>query len=389
LDLAVNRTLKRDRWCALASEIGAPLRECDRLPGDIDGMLDFVRSAKGLMLPHECFLLAPQLVDAITECVAAGRPLLVKVNPNSLDRLNPFLGRYGLEGTLLAVHDEAAKSHSRLIELKRQQSPGAFHPHPLLDGVNRLVIQQANALRYSGSAIPILALPLERLLIVDLATDFPAEWTSPELSCLVLSPVAQNGGVLALSCGFIHDPYVGPTGIDFPGITVADNEVLALNILNWLAGHRLEPSGAAATAFDLVDRIERSLVEFAVNGLKSAFEDWWTNGIPLPIRNKCAQRREEEGNKIPKVAYLDLLDVREILEKNWRLFEKKLAAVGWGGGKKSPLSWFDELNDIRRSVMHPVRRHFVPNLVGQTTLSKLSDLLNRIQRLGVGSAMVH
>src|SRR5207247_7706251 len=124
----------------------------------------------------------------------------------------------------------------------------------------------------------------------------------------------DNGGVLAISCRFTHDAYTGPTGVDFPGITAADNEVLASNILKWLAGHRLHSPTIAATAFNLVDSIERTLVQFAVNGLKSGLKDWWTEGIPLPIRSKCAQRCEEEGNKIPKVAYLDLLDVKTILE---------------------------------------------------------------------------
>jgi hypothetical protein len=274
--------------------------------------------------------------------------------------------------------------------MRRRQSPDAFHPHAFLEGVDNLLIAQPYAIRYAGNAIPILTLPLERFFIVDSSTDFPAEWTSPELSCLALSPIGGNGGVLAIAGRFIHDRYVGPTGVDFPGITAGDNEVLASNILKWLAGHRLQTSTVAATAFNLVDSIERSLVDFAVQGIKNAFtKDWWTDGIPLPIRNKCAQRCEEEGNKIPKVAYLDLLDVKTILEKNWQLFEKDLAAVGWTGGKGAALSWFGELNDIRKSVMHPVRRHFVPNLVDHPTVLKLSGWLRQVQLLGVRSGTVH
>jgi len=387
LDLVMNQSLRGNRWCALASEIGTPFREYDG-PANVASMIDFVRGATGLVLPDISFLAVPELLDNLRECVAAGRPLLVRVDPNSLDDLNPFLGFYGLEGTQLGVHDLAA-AHPRLIEIMRSETPSAFHPHPLLDGVDELVIQQPNVIRFSGNATPILALPAgKNIELVDQTTDFPADWTSPELSCLVLSPIGNNGGVLALSCGLTHDPYVGPTGVQFPGISAGNNETLAKNILNWLAGKLLNPVPLAVTAFDLVDHIERCLVEFVFKRLKGECGDDWWNAIPLAIRKKCAERCEEEGNKMPKVAYLDLLDVHAILEKNWRSFGEDLAAVGWVGGKQSALSWFFDLNTVRKSVMHPVRRHFVPSLVDDTTVSKLTEWLSRVQRLGLGSGAV-
>lgn len=388
LDLVVNHSIQGERWRTLATEIGAPFREYDGPVGNIDGIESFIRNATGLVLPSENFLLTPQLFKAITERVDDGVPLLLWVDPNSLEQLNVFLRRYGLEGTRFAVHDDAGISHSRITELNREQSHSAFYPHPLLEGVDNLVIQQPNVIYYGGRAIPIITLPLRRFRVVDMRTDFSANWTSPELSCLVLSPIVDNGGVLAISCGFTHDPYLGPTGVEFPGISAADNEVLALNILKWLTGSRLHSETTAANAFTLVDSIERSLVEFAVERLKGALNDWWTDGIPLPVRNKCAQRREEEGNKIPKWAYLDLLDVRTIFEKNWKVFERDLAAVGWSGGKGAALSWFVELNEIRRNVMHPIRRHFVSSLVDHSTISKLKTLLDRVSLLGVRNGHV-
>jgi hypothetical protein len=51
-----------------------------------------------------------------------------------------------------------------------------------------------------------------------------------------LSEVAGGGGVLALACGFYHDPYQSPFGTVFPGITGADNSLFAANILRWLGG---------------------------------------------------------------------------------------------------------------------------------------------------------
>ncbi len=186
----------------------------------------------------------------------------------------------------------------------------------------------------------------------------------------------------------IHDSYSGVTGIEWPGIAAADNGILASNILTWLAGQSSDPT-LAAKAFNLVDRIERSLVDFVVQRLKGELKDWWTDGIPLPIRKKCAERAEEEGNKIVKAAYLDLLDVKTILEKNWRLFENDLALVGWAGGKASALAWMIDLNDIRKNVMHPVRRHFVRSLVDHSTVSKLTTWWTQVQRLRIRSSGIH
>jgi hypothetical protein len=43
--------------------------------------------------------------------------------------------------------------------------------------------------------------------------------------------------------------------------------------------------------------------------------------------------RQEEGNLLPKQAYLDILDVKSTIEKNWKLFDKQLHDVWWTSGK--------------------------------------------------------
>jgi len=342
-------------------------------------IIDFIRNASGMVLPYENFLVSPELVSAIKDRVSNGVPLLVWISPNSVETLNPFLIAYGFEATKLAIHSDAG-TDSRIVTLTRKESPDTFHPHPLLDGVNSLTIETPHAIRYTGPAIPLITLPWQRFMIVDRMTDYPVEWSSPELTCLALSPINETGGVLAISYGLIHDPYTGFTGIEWPGIAATDNEILTANILKWLAGQSSDLT-LPVKAFSLVDRIERSLVDFVVARLKSELTDWWTEGIPLPIRKKCAERAEEEGNKIVKEAYLDLLDVRTILEKNWRQFETDLAAVGWVGGKAAALAWMIDLNDIRKNVMHPVRRHFVRSLVDHSTVSKLTNWWDQVQRL--------
>ncbi|OFW33334.1 MAG: hypothetical protein A3J28_18380 [Acidobacteria bacterium RIFCSPLOWO2_12_FULL_60_22] len=376
------------RWCALAAEFGAPFRGYERpaaagnvvSDAEFAQIIEFIRGAAGLTLTDDTFLGVPEFVEVIRELVAAGRPLFVMLSPNKVDDLNPFLATYGLEGTLLAVYDEESKSDERLIEISRKVSPGSFHPHPLLEGADTLLLQQPYAIRYSGITTPLLMLPKDRFVIVDKRTDYFFEWKPPDLSCFVLSAVGDSGGVLAMSCGVIHDPYVAGSGI-FSGISARNNEALASNILKWLAGQPLHQPNVAVISFDLVDRIERSLIEFSVKILKGKLPDWWTKGIPLPIRQKCALRCEEEDNRFLKECYLDLIDIKTILEKNWSLFESHMAAIGWVGGKTKALRWLDDLNDIRKIVMHPVRRHFIPNSVDSSTVLRLNDLWDRIHRL--------
>lgn len=384
LDLAINRSLQGRDWCELARNIGTPLLDYQGPLGP-EPIADFIRGAVGMVLPYENFLNTPELVEAIRDRLDHGCRLLVTIGPNSVDSLNPFLYSYGIQGTRIALHDQTGE---RLVELNRKESPDWFAPHQLLEGVKSLVLALPNVIRYSGATTPILTLPAERFLTIDQESDFPADWTSRKLSCFVLARLPDSGGILATSGSFFAgDPFTSVMGREFPGITGASNKILAENVLRWLAGQAAKPSDAVQ-AYESVDSIERLLVEFVVQKLNRVFADWWTDGVPQPVRVKCAQRCEEEGNKLPKGAFLDLVDVKAIIEKNWKDFEADLRKVGWVGGKVQALSWFSEFNEIRRSVMHPTRRFFQPRLVDDSSISKLKEWLGRVERLGIHTTTI-
>lgn len=257
-----------------------------------------------------------------------------------------------------------------------------------LTGVDSVAIQGPNAIRYGAAASPVLTLPVQRLQVVDQKTDlFADDWTTPEISCLVEAPVG-TGAILTYSGSFFNEPYAGPLGHSFPGITGEANSRLAENIIKWLAGSRNQRP-LTEEAFQLIDRIERTLVEYTVRQLGTSFnDDWWTKGVPITVRQKCAARQEEEGNLLPKQAYFDVLDIKEILEKNWLLFGGAAETVGWTGGKSKALSWVKDFNDIRKTVMHPTRRVFSPGLIDGRTTSTLRAWLNQIERLGIPSTSV-
>jgi len=88
--------------------------------------------------------------------------------------------------------------------------------------------------------------------------------------------------------------------------------------------------------------------------VKSEFGEvdvWWYEAIPDGVRSKVVLRVEQdEGRKGSKEGCFDLLDFKDIASKNWSLF-KELLGRG-SGSKERQLHWIDELNDIRKVVMH-------------------------------------
>ena len=79
--------------------------------------------------------------------------------------------------------------------------------------------------------------------------------------------------------------------------------------------------------------------------------------MPRPIRIKTATRREEEDNRFPREGYLDLIDFKEIMAKNWKLCEPHFAALGRHDGKEKTLGFLNRLNEVRRLVAHPTKMH--------------------------------
>lgn len=124
---------------------------------------------------------------------------------------------------------------------------------------------------------------------------------------------------------------------------------------------RRKPSKLHTQLYETVAWIEETLHMFVRQRLEKAYgaedEQWWTQGVPLPIRQKCAQRREEDPRRRPPYNYIDLVDLKEVLDKNWRYFEADFDRVKGQviKTKKDLLDSLVRLNEIRKTVMHPVR----------------------------------
>lgn len=82
---------------------------------------------------------------------------------------------------------------------------------------------------------------------------------------------------------------------------------------------------------------------------------WWRKGIPLSIRQDCQSRREADDDPVKDpYCYTNLLDLWQILDKQWNIL-KKVLPNNITADKQALRSSLIRLNSIRRKVMHPVR----------------------------------
>lgn len=121
--------------------------------------------------------------------------------------------------------------------------------------------------------------------------------------------------------------------------------------------------GDASTALgDMYEDI-RTVETYLHQLISSALEEeygkgemgWWRKGIPLSIRQDCQSRREADDEPATEpYCYTNLLDLWQILDKQWNVL-KKVLPNNITADKQALRFNLIRLNSIRRKVMHPVR----------------------------------
>jgi hypothetical protein len=102
--------------------------------------------------------------------------------------------------------------------------------------------------------------------------------------------------------------------------------------------------------------------DLVVNTLKREYGDgeegYWRRGVPVLIRQKCQGRREEDDQPcdVP-FKYTDLMDLSEIIGKKWSIFQHILPKE-YASDKNALKTDLRQLNRIRNTVMHPVKRRY-------------------------------
>ena len=109
-----------------------------------------------------------------------------------------------------------------------------------------------------------------------------------------------------------------------------------------------------------VMKIQRKLFDYVVGTLKKHYgthnKAWWTQGIPLRIRQDCIVRWETRNREGDEETLLHLINYVEICIKNWYLV-KDVISLGARDkeNKKVNTKWIKKLNDIRNITAHPER----------------------------------
>lgn len=114
-----------------------------------------------------------------------------------------------------------------------------------------------------------------------------------------------------------------------------------------------------AEAIAILQKIEPMIQQHVVKTLKTEFgEDitqWWHNGVPTAIKKKAGEEAQLQGEYKEFEKFLYIVDLKDIIVKNWELFKKIYTIDSRHEDKKKGLDWFTKVNDIRNICYHPPR----------------------------------
>jgi hypothetical protein len=118
-------------------------------------------------------------------------------------------------------------------------------------------------------------------------------------------------------------------------------------------------SGAYADLYEDLAEIERILhgrIRRKLEELGGPSDNGWWRAVPEEVRVKLQERRERDPNpERDAYAYTDLLDLADILNKQWNAIAQSVLSPEARADKGKFLKDFRQLNDLRKKVMHPVR----------------------------------
>ncbi len=385
LSFSVNRSRALSRYLGfinLAQSLGHSISPIEsgtpERSAPFESMYAQIRSADGYILSTPELIMtdrighSTQFVSEIQEGMQQRKRLLV-IGTNM--ELNSLLLAFDMGITTDNIFMRRSPAgHERLLLLASKEQTYAWDS-PLLKEVEDILVQQPNLLWYGKDAGPFLVCPTGAE-IVDALTDRVKDVSPRELACAGVWPVHGEDAprVLVLPGGVVHDAYQGAFGHSFPGIV--HNRTFARNLIDWLANAEPHPTESRSNAATIVHAIEIGLHDIVTAMLHKEFgTKWWTAGVPKKIRVEASQRHEEEDGAAPKEAYLYLLHLKEIIEKQWPLFATLFEVPR--KGKSNSLEWFIRLNEIRNRTAHPIKLRHRP--LDLEELQFLGDRLRFVQ----------
>lgn len=148
-------------------------------------------------------------------------------------------------------------------------------------------------------------------------------------------------------------------GVDFRQYVPRLAEALLYAVRLAIESSRQRAPIEADTPISVLQRFEKKLHRYIRQRLEHHFgvehEVWWVEGVPVQIRQDCAQRRELGPEREELYQYTYLIDLKTIVDKNWGIFEADVRAILQGLQKKEFLDYLKAVNDVRNRHAHAVR----------------------------------
>lgn len=109
-----------------------------------------------------------------------------------------------------------------------------------------------------------------------------------------------------------------------------------------------------------VTKIHRRLFDYVIGTLKKHYgtqnKAWWTQGIPLKIRQECTAEWEAKNREGEEESQLYLISYIEICHNNWDLVKDVISLDAKDkDNKRANTKWIKDLNEIRKITTHPER----------------------------------
>ncbi len=319
----------------------------------------------------DAFLLTDSMVlrhyaPKLKKRVSDGARVMIEIDPNGLDICNSFLEEYGLAGSTFRILSDPFGSSALSIP----REPSCFLDPKLLEGVEKVVFSSITAVDSVGSALQVLCAP-ENVWCVDRKSDYFAEWHRQRAGCIARWEGGNEGAVVVLGGDVFWDSSRKWTNLAYvPGLR--ENTRLAANLLRYA----VKSETTVTTTNQCALRAEKNLADFVLIVLRSKYgvEDYWARCVPLPIRQECVKRKEEESSRnFPKESYFDLIHLKKIIDHNWSTFKPYFAAIGEKRSKDGALAWIDELNEIRRLLAHPLKAHIAKYTLRDSEVRSLRE----------------
>jgi hypothetical protein len=109
--------------------------------------------------------------------------------------------------------------------------------------------------------------------------------------------------------------------------------------------------------YEFIRDIELRLHQYVRSSLVAAYgnENWWRQGVPLPVREDCAVTSERDAEPANELyCYTTLMHLRLIFDREWPALSASLPGK-LRSDKPEFLDALRRLNRIRNVVMHPVK----------------------------------